>query len=421
MQLITGSVGEGGTNEKHDVALVQAILLKTTRAAAPVPSSGTYLATYDGIYGKDTLAAIRSFQNDHVFVSAQLKQSVGNPNATAGLVVPNDATWTELLLKVPAEFSDLRVLTDGKTVYVAATDSQRDAMLAAVGGLTFAFEFRTRVVACINQMHALHGIAVGVCRDGDRRTFQTQYDLFTSGRGVTNAGPGESNHNFGMASDIGFAGLRWLRSNGAVVHNETSWLHQLDPLQHGTSPEAVLFWDALRTVGTSAAVGAFRGPVRDRPHLQNWSDAGVVMAARLADLLQRSGTMRWAAAHGAYQCDLGLGGALYAVGTAAQIWNSRATITAAMLTQARAAAAARAVRAPANAAAAEAVRRAAVSAAARTTQARQVPAGRQQNRQPMPPVRSTPPATAADVTAMRRSLRDQMDLADANWEQWRPR
>ena len=392
--MISGSVGEGGANEKHDVALVQAILVKTTRAAAPVPSSGTYLATYDGDCGKDTFAAIRAFQNDHVFVSAQQKQSINNPNATAGLVAPNDATWTQLLLKVPAEFSDLRVLSGGKTVYVAAKNSQREAKLSAVGGLTFAFEFRTRVVACINQMHALHGIAVGVCRDGDRRTFQTQYELLTSGRGVTRAGPGESNHNFGMAADIGFAGLQWLRSNGAVVGNETSWLHQLDPKQDATSPEALLFWSALRTVGTSPEVGAFRGPVADRPHLQNWNDAGVVMSARLANLLQRSGTMRWAAGQGTYQCDLGLGGALYAVGTAAQIWDSRATITAAVLTQARAAAATRAAR------------------------ARQMPAGSQQNRQPIPPVR---PATAADVTAMRRSLRAQMELSDANWAEWTPR
>jgi len=46
MQMISGSVGEGGDNEKHDVALVRAILLKTTRAAAPVPSSGTAWQTY---------------------------------------------------------------------------------------------------------------------------------------------------------------------------------------------------------------------------------------------------------------------------------------------------------------------------------------------------------------------------------------
>lgn len=109
---------------------------------------------------------------------------------------------------------------------------------------------------------------------------------------------------------MGFEGLRWLRSNGTVVENETCWLHRLDPAQNGSNAEANRFWGALRTVGTSAVVGAFRGPVGDRPHLQNWDDAGVVMAVRLADLLTRSGTMRWQGRRGAYSCDFGLGGPL---------------------------------------------------------------------------------------------------------------
>ena len=62
IQMISGSVGEGGANEKHDVALLQAILLKTTRAAAPVPSSGTCLATYRGICGKDTWPPFAPFR-----------------------------------------------------------------------------------------------------------------------------------------------------------------------------------------------------------------------------------------------------------------------------------------------------------------------------------------------------------------------
>ena len=401
MQTLTGSVGEKGANNISDIALVQAILVKTQQAATRTTPPASYLASYDGICGGNTKAAIRAFQTDHVFVSSDGTQSVANPRATAGLVAPNDATWTKLVEKVATGFSDMRVLAGGKTVYVAATAAQLQAKITAAHALTFTPAFRTKVIACINRMHALYGIAIGVCSQGDRRSFQTQYDLLTSGRGVTNAGPGESNHNFGMAVDLGFEGLRWLQSNGTVTENETSWLHRLDPNQV-LVPEALKFWDALRTVGTSAEVGAFRGPVGDRPHLQNWNDAGVSMAARLADLLTRSGTMRWSATRGAYSSDLGMGGDLYALGTAAQIWNRQATVTVDMLTRARAAQAARAGQ-----------------------QRPGMPLGAP-NRpmQPSNPPQGAPrlpPVTQADVVAMQRELRRQFELADANWQNWTPR
>lgn len=341
MQTLTGSVGETGANNISDVALVQAILVKTQRARTRTTPAAPYLASYDGVCDIHTIKAIRDFQTDHVFVSSDGTQSIANPRATAGLVAPNDATWTKLVEKVATGFSDMRVLAGGKTVYVAATAGQLQAKITATNAFTFTPAFRIKVIACINRMHALHGIAIGVCHQGDRRSFQTQYDLLTSGRNVTHAGPGESNHNFGMAVDLGFKGLRWLQSNGTVTENETSWLHRLDPQQR-VPPEALKFWDALRTVGTSAEVGAFRGPVGDRPHLQNWNDAGVSMAARLADLLTRSGTMRWSTTRGAYSSDLGMGGDLYALGTAAQIWNRQATVTVDILTRARVAQAARA-------------------------------------------------------------------------------
>ena len=388
MQAITGAVGDGAANAIHDVALIQAILVKTTRAAATGRVAAPYLASYDGVCGNGTKAAIRAFQADHVMVLNAAQQSVLNTNATDGQVKPGDATWTALLAQVPADFANLRVLTNGKTVYVEATAAQLQTKITAVAALTFAPAFRVKVLACINQMHSIHGVALGVCAQGDRRTFQAQYALLTNGQGVTNAGPGESNHNFGMATDIGFAGLSWLHADGALDTNETSWLHHLSGVSNA---EANRFWDAMRTVGTSTPVGAFRGPVGDRPHLQNWNDANVSMTARLAVHLQASGSMRWARAGGVYTCDLGLGGAMYPVGTAAQIWNLQATVTAANITQARAAAAAAGP-----------------------------PGGPRGG--PARPGAGAPPApavvTQADVTAMRQLLRDQFDLADTNWQNW---
>lgn len=389
MQLISASVGENATNTVSDVALVQAILLKTTRTAAPNRAAGPYLASYDGAAGPATTAAIKAFQADHLMVLNAAKQSVLAPSATLGQVKPSDATWAKLLTEVPAEFANLRVLSGGKIVYVQATAAELQGKISAANGLTFTATFRTKVIACINKMHADYGIAVGVCPKGDRRTFQAQFQIRRDTPANTKAGPGESNHNYGMATDIGFEGLRWLHANGTVQANEDPWLKYLHAAK---AAEETRFWTALRTVGTSAAVGAFRGPLSDSPHLQNWDDSTVSMTLRLAAHLQASGTMKWSrgvVASGAttYKCDLGLGVAQYDVGTAMQIWDLNATLTAATLTQARAAAAA-----------------AAAAHAPRGT----------------PPPKPQPPATAADVTAMRQALRAQFDLADTNWRNWTP-
>jgi hypothetical protein len=270
----------------------------------------------------------------------------------------------------------MRTMTGGRVVYVAATAAELQAKVTAFAAKTFTAPFRAKVSTTINSMHTLYGVAIGVCPQGDRRDFQTQYDLLNSGRGVTNAGPGESNHNFGMAVDLGFKGLKWLRANGTVVTDETDWLHRLDTVGGGQSAK---FWAAMRAAGIAA--GAFRGPIGDLPHLQNWSDQGVSMTGRLPVHLAASGTMRWARGAGVYTCDLGYGGTLIPVGTASQIWNRQATVTAAQIQQLHAAAAARAPR-PAP------------------------------GRPPAPP--------APDVAAMRQLLRGEFDLADTNWANWTP-
>lgn len=392
MQAITATVGDGGTNTASDVALVQAILVKTERPATQNRPAGPFLASYDGDCGPITKAAIRDFQNHFVFVSADGTRSEPNANATDGIVREGDATWAKLLERVPQDFANMRVIPGGRIVYVAATDAQLQTRLTDAGAATFTTEFREKVVACINRMHTLHGIAIGVCVDGSRRNFQRQAELLARVPRVTNAGPGESNHNFGMAVDLGFEGLRWLRSDGSVIENETSWLHRLEAQ---SSAQALVFWNALRTVGTSTEVGMFRGPEADRPHLQNWDDAGVSMAARLADLLTRQGTMRWEGRRGAYSSDLGLGGQMYPVGSAIQIWNSQATVTAEMLDQARAGQAA-----------------AAAGVGQRPGQPNVQPPGNQ---------RPGGRATAEDVAAMRLALRRQFELADADWQNWTPR
>jgi hypothetical protein len=244
----------------------------------------------------------------------------------------------------------------------------------------------------INRIADTHGIAIGVCRDGDRRSFQLQYELLTSGRNVTRAGPGESNHNFGQGVDLGFENLRWIDPDGKVVENETSWLHRLDPAQQATG-EALIFWNMLRDQGRQ--VGMHPGPPSDRPHLQAWNDAGIDMANRLADLLTRSGRMRWTGRHQRYQCDLGYGGQFFEVGSAAQIWNRQATVTVDMLTRA-------AAQSPTRPA----------SGSSPTPPRMPVPAGTRP---------SGGLATPQGVSAMQGALRADFEAADSTWQSWRAR
>ena len=95
---------------------------------------------------------------------------------------PGDATWVKLLAKLPAAFADLRALPGGKIVYLPASGAEVQSRLGAVAAMTFAPAFRTKVQACLRRLHQLHGIAVGVCPQGDRRTFQAQYALLAEAR-----------------------------------------------------------------------------------------------------------------------------------------------------------------------------------------------------------------------------------------------
>ena len=415
MQLIIDPVGADRKNTVSDVALVQAMLVKIVRpatAAAPATpghpatlarSAGPYLASYDGKFSKATGDALLAFQTDHALIAPANSRVAPDPHVLPGTVAPGDKTWTTLVAALPIGFADLRVLPGYKVVYLQATAADLQAKTTAAAGKTFTLAFRPKVVGTINKLYTKHGIAIDVDRDGDRRTFQAQYDLLNSGRGVTRAGPGESNHNFGAAVDLGFNRLRWLRPNGEVVENEDSWLHRLEA-SHVAASELTAFWDVLREAGVAA--GAFRGPAGDRPHLQNWDDDGVSMVNRLPVLLTLSGHMRWGRAHGSYTCDLGLHGEKVAVGTASQIWNNEATVTIATLNR---------LRAPLH------------GHPAAHPVAHPGPPAR-----PIPPVRSGPapqagartpitPATAADVDRMKTALRQEFELADANWQAWTPR
>ena len=335
MQRLAGTVGDGGANALQDVVLVQAILVVSSRPAKVDSRTPKYLKSYDGVCGMHTIAALRQFQDDQVFVNSAGNASQAVAGARSGLVAPDDPTWKKLCVAPPEAMRDLRAIAGSKVVYASAPASELQVNLAALNSAEFESSFRMKVVNLFNRMHADYGTAISVSADGARRTFQKQYELLTNGQNVTHAGPGESNHNYGQAADLGFKGLRWLKQDGAVITNETSWFHKMDA--YGPfAGQSLKFWNLLRSNGQM--VGLFHGPLSDRPHLQAWNDAGISMGARLANLLSKSGAMQWSSAIEAnklkYLCDLSVGGTKYNVGTAAEVWSLNATVTAANLAQA---------------------------------------------------------------------------------------
>lgn len=333
---IKSAVGEpalGGVNKTHDVALVQA-MLRLVKNAKGMP----YLAgNYDGVYGNQTKNAITTFQQDQKLVVipplAGAGKAVGKgpaPKVAAppvvkgggekpGLVGPNSPTLQKLSALLPNEFKTMRVIENTKTVYLEAGATDLAASRLEISGYAqFDKVFRDKVLRLVDQVYQKHKIVLWVTKTGWRRTFADQAKEV-----MTKAGPGESNHNFGRATDIGFRNFRWVQGGAAIKEND--WLNTL---QAASPAKAGAFWDARDAIAKQ--VGLHRLGF-ERVHLQDFDQSTVSNVNALVKLLNTVGTMKWSPR---YQSDLGCGGALFEVGTAKQIWAGQATVNKAMLAKA---------------------------------------------------------------------------------------
>jgi hypothetical protein len=316
---ITDSVGETGKNQPHDVAMVQA-MLKAIKNAKGAP----YLTTnYDGAYGKNTKAAIIAFQTDHKTTSAT--------GDTAGLIKAGGATMGKINDLLPADRKTMRIVEGMKTVYLEGDATVAKAKSTAVAAdVELDVAFRAKIAQLIDSMFATHKIVLSIAPQGGRRTFAQQAALSAA---VTGAGPGESNHNFGMAVDIGFDGIKWLQGDG-TVKSDDSWLNSLSKVK---AAEFNKFWEIRNDIALKAPIGVFKTKkAGDLIHLQNFDDTAVSYGRSLATLLDAVGAFRWQAQAGSpnsYKTDLGGGAKSYNVGTSKQIWAENATVTKAMLAE----------------------------------------------------------------------------------------
>src|SRR5262245_65085923 len=121
---IKDTVGEGGNNAPHDVALVQA-MLRLVKNAKQQPYFG---GDYDGVYEKNTKAAIENFQADQ-----KLLPPIGKDGKT--LMAVGGPTVQKMNAMLPATHKELWIIPTTKTVLLAAPQVDADAGHATVTAL----------------------------------------------------------------------------------------------------------------------------------------------------------------------------------------------------------------------------------------------------------------------------------------------
>lgn len=305
MPEITASVGDGATNKTHDIALIQA-MLRIVKDAKGTP----YLTVpYDGIYGDVTKKAIVAFQTDN----AKTIQAGEKGKEKLGVVDPGAKTIAVLSAALPATHSALRAVPNTKTVYLEGSAGDATASASAIRADTgFEPTFKNLLAKLVDTMYADHKIVLKLTPTGRRRTFAQQ-----AAEVQTKAGPGESNHNFGRAADIGFRGFEWIQGDG-TIRKDADWLNALEKTNAAKANE---LWNARDAIAKTIPLYPLQF---ERVHLQMYDQATFSNINALVKLLNKVGKTKWAKG---YQSDFGLGGALYPVGTAKQIWAGAATVS----------------------------------------------------------------------------------------------
>jgi hypothetical protein len=305
MPSITGSVGEGAANKTHDVALVQA-MLRIVKNAKGAPYFG---GRYDSAYGALSKAAIASFQSDN----AKTIQAGQQGKEKLGVMDAGGTTLRTLAAALPATHKAMRIIPATKTVYLEGALADANASANSIRlDPKFESNFRMLLAKLVDTMYAEHRIVLKITPTGRRRNFAQQ-----AAEVRTHAGPGESNHNFGRASDIGFKGLRWIRGDGSIK-TDADWLNALEAT---SKAGAGAFWDARDAIAKKLPLYRLGF---ERVHLQLFDQTTFSNVNSLVTLLNTVGRFKWEAR---YKSDFGLGGACYAVGSAKQIWAGTAPVS----------------------------------------------------------------------------------------------
>jgi hypothetical protein len=337
-----------------------------------------YLAkAYDGAYGDGTRDAISKFQDEQ-----KIGVAFPDPKASAPVTLTKDQEWkgtmrpggpsiTKLSAMLPPDYKTIRIMPDTKTAYVEGKEADAKKSAKDIrGDGQLDKTFKEKVAKLVDAMYDRYKVVLWIAPQGGRRTFAEQAALDAS---ATGAGPGESNHQFGRAVDMGYRGLNWVTGNGPLKkHND--WLASLAKESGAKAQE---MWEARNLIAFDE-LGLFKTNKKgDLIHVQAYDDGKVHMGASLANLLNTVGKMKWGSAfknkHNQYSSNLD-GKTLQDVGRAIEIWNGEAPVKKEMIAKAKSDSTGKAVDAAT--------------------------------------------VTEKDIKDMQTKLQDDFKAADQNWQKW---
>jgi hypothetical protein len=379
---ITNRVGTGSSaNLAHDVSLIQA-MLKVIKNKAGQPYFALH---YDGLCTGHTIAAIKAFQTANQTAANPVEAppprqgamgipALRSPNpafgtlrlgapsltlASGGVAVaparpalgvrapslallddlgsirPSGPTMSKLNELLPASHKGIRTAPGTHLVYWAGSKADAVRSAAAVRNHS---ELKEELIGplgdLVDQMYDKYEIVMDVLpNSAPLRTFAKQYEAKSNNH--SDAGPGESNHNFGGAMDIAYYRLQWMHPHGQTMTEQGIDLGTLSKVNDRWKMEMF----QLRNAIACDQLNLFPTIKKDdQEHLQIFDDHHVSMGRSLAKLLSNTGArMRWEVImyphppgqphrSNDYTCDLGFGGTLHNVGDAMRIWERRAPI-----------------------------------------------------------------------------------------------
>jgi len=400
MAEIKGTVGDGGANAKHDVALVQLMLRLVANKKGVPYYNQAYTGTYDTAT-KDALAAFQKDQSINTAVAAKAPAPGAAPAEKSGLVAAGSNTFAKLNGALPAKYASMRIIPNTTTVYLPAPEAEAKTSAAAIAmKADLDPAFRQKAAATVTTMYADHKVALNVVGPGWRRTFAVQ-----AAQTKTGAGPGESNHNFGRAVDLGFGKFVWIAGDGSFVQ-EGGWLGSAK-LGPAKSEQLWAARDAIALKAQGIFLTNFQG---ERVHLQSFPDGTTNARRSLAKLLTAVGALKWQV-KGQYQTDLGLGAHFVNAGTSKQIWAGGSPITGADVAAAAAGRDLAALAKDGLYAKLEAVKKAAKAIA--TAKAGTIPAVAKS-------ALTAQDITQNDLKVVKAALKADLERADVHWNQWAP-
>lgn len=334
----------GASSQVQDIAMIQ-MMLKVIKDAKGVP----YMkSNYTGTWNDDTKDAIVRFQKDNKLV--ELPPEAGKdvkaaapakdaaPPASkqdfdkAGVVAAGSATFKKLNNLLPADYKDAMILPGGTTVYFPGDAKvAKDVSTGLRAELQLDMKFRLKAADVVDTLYQQTKLIIKPpANTGTRRNFASQMNV------TSQAGPGESNHQFGQAADLGFGGLRWVDGDG-TIRKDTPWLNAGEETAakkvYMTPAKQQEFWKAHHDVSFKQ-IGLFPTSLAgDDVHVQAYGDGSLSYSRSLAKLLNTTGAMKWEGAkhvqgkQNNYKADLGLGGKTIEFGTAKEVFGGKATLS----------------------------------------------------------------------------------------------